>query len=92
LKESIPQKQIKSRLAKLADRSREYYWVKDFNDEVYHGEPYNPLSSPKGHKRAEENAKSWSEEINIKVEVYWTTGLHGMKLMNQLKNWRLFKI
>ncbi len=93
-KETYPQRKIKEKIAKKwnDDRGREYYWVKPVQDEVYHGEPYNSLYSPKGHERAEDLAKRRSKENSMRVEIYWTSGPYGKNNRHKLSNWRLYKV
>ncbi len=95
-KETVQQKKIKNRLKRMwnmhIDRGREYYWVKQMQEEIYIGKPYSDKDSPRGNDRAESWAKSLSERDNTRMEIFWTTGPPGVQRARQLENWRLYKV
>ncbi len=91
--ESYLSKKVKEKIKSVEHRGREYYRVvpkpntsaqkeiaSEWNfEDVYLGDDDSPEHSPRGHpkKIPEQHAERRSKLGQMRVEVHWTSGMHG---------------
>ncbi len=109
-KDSYLSKKVKEKIKSVEHRGREYYRVvpkpdtsvqKDIAsnwnfEEVYLGGNYSPVYSPRGHpkKIPEQHAVRRSKLGQMRVEVHWTSGMHGKTKVIQFdeESWIFYKV